>query len=86
MPLVYGELRQLAAAYLRGGRQGRTLQPTALVDAACLRLVDQSTPRLAKSLAAWDCTFSKKRALILHSMFSSNSSRATSPNVHGGSA
>ena len=44
MPLVYGELRQLAAAYLRGERQGHTLQPTALVHEAYLRLVDQSTP------------------------------------------
>jgi len=44
MPLVYGELRQLAAAYLRGERQGHTLQPTALVNEAYLRLVDQSTP------------------------------------------
>lgn len=44
IPLVYGELRQLAAAYLRGERQGHTLQPTALVHEAYLRLVEQSTP------------------------------------------
>jgi RNA polymerase sigma factor (TIGR02999 family) len=44
MPFVYGELRQLAAAYLRGERQGHTLQPTALVHEAYLRLVDQSAP------------------------------------------
>jgi len=44
MPLVYGELRQLAAAYLRGERHGHTLQPTALVHEAYLRLVDQSAP------------------------------------------
>jgi len=44
MPLVYGELRQLAALYLRGERQGHTLQPTALVHEAYLRLVDQSSP------------------------------------------
>jgi RNA polymerase sigma factor (TIGR02999 family) len=44
IPLVYGELRQLAAAYLRGERQGHTLQPTGLVHEAYLRLVDQSTP------------------------------------------
>ena len=41
-PLVYGELRQLAAAYLRRERLGHTLQPTALVHEAYLRLVDQS--------------------------------------------
>jgi RNA polymerase sigma-70 factor, ECF subfamily len=44
MPLVYGELRQLAGAYLRGERQGHTLQPTALVHEAYLRLVDQPCP------------------------------------------
>jgi RNA polymerase sigma-70 factor (ECF subfamily) len=41
-PLVYRELRQLAASYLRKERQGHTLQPTALVHEAYLRLVDQS--------------------------------------------
>jgi RNA polymerase sigma factor (TIGR02999 family) len=44
MPLVYGELRQLAATYLRGERKGHTLQPTALVHEAYLRLVGQSSP------------------------------------------
>jgi RNA polymerase sigma-70 factor, ECF subfamily len=43
-PLVYKELRQLAAAYLRRERLGHTLQPTALVHEAYLRLVDQSCP------------------------------------------
>ena len=44
IPLVYGELRRLAAAYLRGERKGHTLQPTALVHEAYLRLVEQSSP------------------------------------------
>lgn len=43
-PLVYKELRQLAASYLRKERQGHTLQPTALVHEAYLRLVDQTSP------------------------------------------
>lgn len=42
MPLVYGELRRLAAAYLRRERFGHTLQPTALVHEAYVRLVDAS--------------------------------------------
>jgi len=41
MPLVYGELRKLAASYLRRERSDHTLQPTALVHEAYLRLVDQ---------------------------------------------
>jgi RNA polymerase sigma factor (TIGR02999 family) len=37
VPLVYGELRQLADAILRGERPGHTLQPTALVHEVYLR-------------------------------------------------
>ena len=43
-PLVYRELRQLAASYLRREYPGHTLQPTALVHEAYLRLVDQKGP------------------------------------------
>lgn len=38
LPAVYSELRRLAAHYLRGERPGQTLQPTALVNEAYLRL------------------------------------------------
>jgi RNA polymerase sigma factor (TIGR02999 family) len=38
MPLVYDELRRLAAGYLRRERPGQTLQPTALVNEAFVRL------------------------------------------------
>src|SRR5438132_6092631 len=41
MPLVYNELRRLAARYLRRERANHSLQPTALVNEAYLRLVDQ---------------------------------------------
>jgi RNA polymerase sigma factor (TIGR02999 family) len=44
-PLVLGELRQLAAAYLRRERPDHTLQPTALVNEAYLRLVGQRQGR-----------------------------------------
>jgi RNA polymerase sigma-70 factor (ECF subfamily) len=43
-PLVYEELRRLAASYLRKERKSHTLQPTALVHEAYLRLVDQKSP------------------------------------------
>lgn len=42
MPLVYGELRRLARHYLQKERSGHTLQPTALVHEAYLRLIDQT--------------------------------------------
>ena len=41
MPLVYAELRRLASNYLRRERGEHTLQPTALVNEAYLKLVDQ---------------------------------------------
>ncbi len=41
MPLLYDELRGLAGRYLRGERPGHTLQPTALVHEAFLKLVGQ---------------------------------------------
>jgi RNA polymerase sigma factor (TIGR02999 family) len=43
MPLVYDELRKVASHYLRQERPGHTLQPTALVNEAYLRLVDRRT-------------------------------------------
>ena len=42
MPLVYGELRRLAAYHLRGERSDHTLQPTALVHEAYMRMVVRS--------------------------------------------
>jgi RNA polymerase sigma factor (TIGR02999 family) len=41
LPLVYEELRRLAALYLLRERHDHTLQPTALVHEAYLRLIDQ---------------------------------------------
>lgn len=44
MPVVYQELRKLADSYLRRERAGHTLQPTALVHEAYMRLVGQEQP------------------------------------------
>ncbi len=41
-PFVYDELRRLARNYLSKERAGHTLQPTALVHEAYLRLIDQN--------------------------------------------
>jgi RNA polymerase sigma factor (TIGR02999 family) len=40
VPLVYSELHRLARGYMRGEREGHTLQTTALINEAFLRLVD----------------------------------------------
>ena len=45
LPVVYEELRRLAAAYLRRERPGQTLQPTALVHEAYLRLMKDRPDR-----------------------------------------
>ncbi len=45
LPLVYDELRKLAAARLVHEKPGQTLQATALVHEAYIRLVDQSAPQ-----------------------------------------
>ena len=46
MPLVYDELRRLAHRYMKGERDGHTLQTTALVHEAYLRLVDSKQLQL----------------------------------------
>src|SRR5262245_51130438 len=48
LPLVYGELRRLAAAKLANEKPGQTLQATALVHEAYLRLVGDGAAK------AWD--------------------------------
>ncbi len=42
VPVVYEELRRLARGYMRGERKGHTLQTTALVNEAYIRLLDCS--------------------------------------------
>jgi RNA polymerase sigma-70 factor, ECF subfamily len=43
-PLVYQELHRLAASYLRRDRPDHTLQPTALIHEAYMRMVSQDMP------------------------------------------
>src|SRR5687767_10494066 len=45
LPVVYQELRRLAASYLRREKAGQTLQPTALVNEAYLRLLKDRPDR-----------------------------------------
>jgi RNA polymerase sigma factor (TIGR02999 family) len=47
MPLVYGELRGIARAFMRGQRPGHTLQPTALVHEAFVKLFDDANADVA---------------------------------------
>jgi RNA polymerase sigma-70 factor (ECF subfamily) len=43
-PLVHKELHALAKSYLKKGRPNQTLEPTALINEAWLRLIDRSQP------------------------------------------
>ena len=45
LPLVYGELRKLATARMARESPNHTLQPTALVHEAWLRLVGETNPK-----------------------------------------
>ena len=47
LPLVYGELRKLAAAKMANEAPNQTLQPTALVHEAWVRLVGEANPQFA---------------------------------------
>jgi RNA polymerase sigma factor (TIGR02999 family) len=46
MPLVYAELRRIAQAFIRNQRRGHTLQPTALVNEAFIKLFDSAQPEV----------------------------------------
>ncbi len=67
LPLVYRELRSLAARYLRHERRGHTLDPTALVHEAFLKMVDQSrVDWQGKSHFYGVCAEAMRRILIDH--------------------
>jgi RNA polymerase sigma factor (TIGR02999 family) len=47
MPLVYGELRRIARSFMRRQQPGHTLQPTALINEAFIKLFQDAEPQLA---------------------------------------
>jgi hypothetical protein len=53
LPVVYDELRRLTRANLRQQRPNHTLQTTALVHEAYLRLADEKSLRVANAPTAW---------------------------------
>ena len=66
IPLVYRELRQLAASYLRRERPGHTLQPTALVHEAYIKLAGQSADYQNRSHFFGIAAQTMRRILIDH--------------------
>lgn len=66
LPLVYGELRRRAARYLRRERPGHTLEPTALVHEAYLRLVGNHGPWRNRSQFFGVASNLMRRVLVDH--------------------
>jgi len=65
MPLVYDELRRLARSYLRRQRQSHTLQPTALVHEAYLRLIDQKSVSLQNRAQFFGLAAASMRSILV---------------------
>jgi len=67
VPLVYDELRRIAARYLRSERRDHTLDPTALVNEAYLKLADQSDVRWQNRAHFLGCAAQVMRNLLVDS-------------------
>ncbi len=65
MPVVYAELHRLAARYLRRERSDHTLQTTALVHEAYLRLIDQQRVEWRNSLHFFALAASMMRRILV---------------------
>jgi RNA polymerase sigma factor (TIGR02999 family) len=66
MPLVYDELRKLARSYMKRESSGHTLQPTALVHEAFLRLVDQNAVTWQNRAHFFGIAAQMMRRILIH--------------------
>ena len=80
LPLVYDELRALAAAKMAQERPGQTLEPTALVHEAYLRLVGSAQPQSWESRGHFFAAAAEAMRRILV-----DNARRKLAEVHGGS-
>ncbi len=80
MPFVYDELRRLARIFLTRERGGHTLQPTALVHEAYLRLVDQTRVNWQNRAHFYGIAASMMRRVLI------DHARAHSTEKRGGAA
>jgi RNA polymerase sigma factor (TIGR02999 family) len=79
-PLVYDELKRIAQRYLQHERDGHTLQPTALVHEAYLRLIDQSRVRWQNRAQFYGVAATMMRRILI------NHARALATEKRGGAA
>jgi RNA polymerase sigma-70 factor (ECF subfamily) len=80
MPVVYTELRKIADAYLRRERGSHTLQPTALVHEAWMRLVQQDNPHFDQRKQFYGLAAQVMRRILV------DHARARSAEKRGGGA
>jgi RNA polymerase sigma factor (TIGR02999 family) len=78
LPLVYEELRKLAASRMANEKAGQTLQPTALVHEAWLRLVGKETPKFANRAHFFAAAAEAMRRILI------DNARRKSAVRHGG--
>jgi RNA polymerase sigma factor (TIGR02999 family) len=77
-PRVYRELRRMAAAFMKGEREGQTLQATALVHEVYMRLINvQNVPRNGKAHFFAMCAQIMRRILV-------DAARKRATSKHGG--
>lgn len=65
MPVLYEELRRLAESHLRRERPDHTLQPTALIHEAYMRLVDQAHPEWQNRVHFFGVTSRLMRQILI---------------------
>ena len=79
-PLVYEELRRLAHHFMGGQRPDHTLQTTALVNEAYLRLADQTSPNFTNRSHFFAVAAQAMRQILV------NYAKASQSQKRGGSA
>ncbi|MCA1606371.1 MAG: sigma-70 family RNA polymerase sigma factor [Acidobacteria bacterium] len=75
MPVVYGELHRIAERYFRRERSDNTLQPTALVNEAYLRLVRQSAVSLKNRAQFFGIAATTMRRILVERARARNASK-----------
>lgn len=79
LPLVYGELHRIAANYFRSERDGHTLQPTALVNEAYIRLAGQHESWQSRVQFLAVSAITMRRILVDHARSRSRCKRGGDP-------
>ncbi len=82
LPLVYGELRRLAASHLARERADHTLQPTALVHEAYLRMVDQHSADWRNRAHFFGLAAEMMRRILVNHAVSRNAAKRGSGETH----